>query len=95
MLTSSQAYCSVDFRIAGVNVEGRKHGPHVFRSSLASSMVNDGYPYETVRTVLGHTDPRAITHYAKLDIEKLRVCAIPVPPPSGKFKSFLKGGHVK
>jgi site-specific recombinase XerD len=80
------------FRTAGVNIEGRKHGPHVFRSSLASSMVNDGYSYESVRAVLGHTDPKAITHYAKLDIEKLRMCAIPVPPPSGKFKSFLEGG---
>lgn len=80
------------FKKAGVDTTGKKHGPHVFRSSLASSMVNDGHSYESIRAILGHTDPDAVKHYAKLDIEKLRTCALPVPPPSGSFLRFLKGG---
>jgi len=80
------------FGLAGINISGKKHGPHTFRSSLASSMVNDDVPYEAVRTILGHSDPDAIKHYAKLDIEKLRECAIGVPKPSGSFKTFLDGG---
>lgn len=80
------------FQKAGVDATGKKHGPHVFRSSLASSMVNDGHPYESIRAILGHTDPDAVKHYAKLDIERLRTCALPVPPPSGSFLRFLKGG---
>jgi len=80
------------FKIAGIDISGKKHGPHTFRSSLASSMVNDNVPYEAVRKILGHADPDAIRHYAKLDIEKLRECAIEVPKPSGSFKTFLDGG---
>ena len=80
------------FGLAGIDISAQKHGPHTFRSSLASSMVNDDVPYEVVRSILGHSDPDAIKHYAKLDIEKLRECAIEVPKPSGSFKTFLNGG---
>ena len=41
---------------AGIDPAGRKQGAHAFRSSLASSMVNDNIPYEAVRKALGHTD---------------------------------------
>jgi site-specific recombinase XerD len=80
------------FKEAGIDISGKKHGPHTFRSSLASSMVNDAIPYDVVRSILGHTDPDAVKHYAKLDIERLRECAIEVPEPSGIFKEFLDGG---
>lgn len=82
------------FRAAGIDITGKKHGPHTFRSSLASSMVNDGIPYEAVRKILGHSDPNAMKHYAKLNIELLRQCAIEVPEPSGKFKEFLQGSDL-
>lgn len=80
------------FGLAGIDISEKKHGTHTFRSSLASSMVNDDVPYEAVRSILGHSDPDAIKHYAKLDIEKLRECSIEVPKPSGSFKTFLDGG---
>lgn len=80
------------FKKAGIEISGKKHGPHALRSSLASSMVNDNIPYDVVRIILGHTDPDAVIHYAKLDIEKLREYAIEVPEPSGIFKNFLEGG---
>jgi site-specific recombinase XerD len=79
------------FKLAGINTSGKKHGPHSFRSSLATSMVNDNVPYEAVRKLLGHVDPDAIKHYAKLDVEKLRLCSIETIKPSGLFKSFLEG----
>jgi site-specific recombinase XerD len=82
------------FEMAGVDISARKHGPHAFRSSLASSMVNGNVPYEAVRKVLGHSDPDAIKHYARLDIAKLRECAIEVPQPAGTFKMFLDGGAL-
>ena len=80
------------FKMAGIDISGKKHGPHTFRSSLASSMVNDDIPYDAVKKILGHNDPNAIKHYVKLDIEKLRKFAIEVPKPSGSFKIFLDGG---
>lgn len=82
------------FKKANIDISGKKHGLHSFRSSLASSMVNDNIPYEAVRGVLGHIDPDAIKHYAKLDIERLRDYAIDVPEPTGIFKDFLTGKRV-
>ena len=80
------------FDKAGVDYKGKKHGLHALRSSLASSMVNDNVSYDIVRKVLGHTDDDSIKHYARIDIEELRKCAIEVPVPSGKFKKFLEDG---
>ncbi|MBR0341312.1 MAG: tyrosine-type recombinase/integrase [Oscillospiraceae bacterium] len=79
------------FKDAGIDITGKKHGPHVFRSSLASSMVNDGVSYEMVRRILGHSDPDVIKHYAKSDIENLRLCAIEPPAPEGHFQEYLSG----
>lgn len=79
---------------ANINIAGRKHGSHALRSSLASSMVNDGASYEVVRRILGHTDPNVIKRYAKADIENLRLCAIDPPPASGLFLEYLSGKEV-
>lgn len=82
------------FDNAKISTEGKKHGSHSLRSSLASSMVNDGASYEVVRRILGHTDPDVIKRYAKADIENLRLCAIDPPSPSGKFLNYLTGKEV-
>ncbi len=79
---------STAIRSAGIVPGGRKCGPHAFRASLASSMVNDDVPYEVVRNTLGHTDVNAIKSYAKLDVERLRVYALAVPRATG-FKACL------
>jgi integrase len=81
-------------KLAGIEINGRKHGPHAFRSSLASSMINDDSSYETVRKILGHSDPNVIKHYVKTDIEKLRLCAIDPPKPKGLFEEYLSGKKV-
>ena len=79
---------------AKIDIAGKKHGPHAFRSSLASSMVNDGASYETVRKILGHSHPDVIKHYARTDIENLRLCSIDPPVPSGFFEDYLSGKKV-
>jgi site-specific recombinase XerD len=92
MTTSSMRHVFTDcFLAAGINISGKKHGPHSLRSSVASSMINEGVPYEVVRKMLGHVDPDAVKHYAKIDIENLRSYAIDVPLPSGNFSSLLMG----
>lgn len=75
--------------MASVDTAGRHHGPHSLRASMATSMVNDSVPYDAVRKVLGHSDPNAIKHYAKNDLENLRRCALDVPAPSGILLDFL------
>lgn len=79
------------FSKAGIDTTGKKHGPHVFRFSLASSMINHGESYDVVRKILGHADPDAVKHYARVDIERLRAYAIAPPAPSGCFQEFLDG----
>ena len=80
---------------AKIDCGNRGVGPRAFRSSLASSMINDSIPYEAVRKTLGHIDPNAISHYAKLDIEQLRFYALPVPRATGAFADFLAGRECK
>lgn len=82
------------FAAANVNTAGKKHGPHAFRSSLASSMVNDNASYEVVRRILGHSNSDVIKHYAKADIENLRMCSIDPPIPTGIFRDYLSGKGV-
>lgn len=82
---------NVCMRKSGVEPNGRRHGPHMFRSSAATSMVNDGVSYEAVRRILGHKDPNVIQHYAALDVINLRNCALQVPEPTGYFKDLLEG----
>lgn len=77
--------------VAGIEPGGRKQGAHAFRSSLASSMINDNIPYEAVRKILGHTDQNAIRSYARLDMEQLRGYALPVMEAAGIFAEFLEG----
>ena len=76
---------------AEVDYTGKRHGPHSFRSSLATAMVNTGMPYDAVRKTLGHVDPESVKHYAALDIENLRKCAIDVPKAGGVFAKCLSG----
>lgn len=82
------------FAAANINTAGKKHGPHAFRSSLASSMINDNASYEVVRRILGHSNPDVIKHYAKADIENLRMCSIDPPIPTGSFRDYLSGREV-
>lgn len=94
------SYSVVSFAIkkhmirSGIDISKKKHGPHSLRASLASSMVNDGVSYESVRKVLGHDSQNAIKHYARLDIQLLRKCALKCPGPSKSLALFLKGGSL-
>lgn len=75
--------------LAGIDTKSKKQGPHVLRSSLASSMVNDSVSYETVRKILGHNSENAIKHYARIDVENLRHYSLDPPEAVGTFKAFL------
>lgn len=75
----------------GIDIGNRKRGAHSLRASLASSMVNDGIPYEAVRKTLGHSDLNSTKCYARLDLEQLRPYTLSPPEASGLFFEFLTG----
>jgi hypothetical protein len=54
-------------------------------------MVNNDVPYDVVREALGHASPQAIKHYARVDIDSLRLYALDVPGPTGTFAAILQG----
>lgn len=80
---------TANFKKAGVDISDRKHGGHALRSSLLTSMINNGMTYEEARYVLGHSDDESINHYAALDVKHLRLCSSDIPAPSGRFKEML------
>lgn len=85
---------SKGFRTAHIDTSNKKHGAHSLRSSLATDMVNTGESYDQTRKVLGHRSPDAIKHYARLDVERLRLCALEARKPTGFFERFLNGEEV-
>lgn len=85
-------YCIVARTIqkSGINPDGRKQGAHALRSSLASHLLEEGNSYQIIQKVLGHTSPDAAKHYVRVEIKKLKDCALAVCPPSDALLSILR-----
>ena len=65
------------FRRADVCIpEGKKHGMHVLRHSLASNMLAAGIPIPILAEALDHADIKTTMQYIKIDIAQLRSCAL-------------------
>jgi len=75
--------------IAGIDTNGRKHGPHSLRSSLATALLNEGNSHYAIQEALGQTSPNAVKSYIKTDVENLRDYALSVPKPFGSFAANL------
>ena len=84
----------VQFGRTDVDIAERRRGGRALRSSVASNMINDGFSTEIVRKVLGHGTKYALRHYARIDVENMRLCPLSVPEPAGVFARLLfpKGG---
>jgi len=67
------------FKKAGINTEGKHHGLHSLRHSLATSLLGDGVPINEIATILGHTSATSTKAYVWSDIEHLRIAAMEVP----------------
>jgi site-specific recombinase XerD len=80
------------FKRSGIDFGHRRHSSHALRMSYASHLIEDEVPYEVVRYALGHANRESTRHYVKFDIKRLRSCALTVPPSSGLFAEYLKGG---
>ena len=56
----------------------KKNGVHSLRHTLASEMLKQSTPIETISSVLGHVNSNSTSIYLKIDIEKLRECVLEV-----------------
>jgi site-specific recombinase XerD len=90
-LTAGGGYAIVHkyMELAGIKGMGRKRGPQALRQSYATALVAKGVPYSIVKEALGHEDPESAKHYVRIDIKRLRPCAINVPKPIGAFAVVL------
>jgi integrase len=77
------------FKLANIAVAGRKRGTHALRMSYATALVTKGVPYAIVKEALGHDDPEASKYYVRVDVRRLRTCAVNVPKPTGAFAMNL------
>lgn len=65
--------------LAGVNYEGKHHGAHALRHSLATNMINNNVPISAISQVLGHSSSRTTEIYITKDTTHLRELSLEVP----------------
>jgi len=62
---------------AGIKIQnGKKHGPHALRHSLASALLEENTPLPIISEVLGHANTESTSAYLKIDINQLRKCSL-------------------
>ncbi len=77
---SSVAICSlVDKALERAGVESEYRGSHVFRHSLATTMLKHGASLPEIGDLLRHRRPDTTRIYAKVDLISLRSIALPWP----------------
>ena len=76
---------------AGIDLKGRRHGPHSMRHSLATAMLRNGTAMPVISESLGHTSTKTTMTYLRIDIDSILKCALPVPPVKDSFYN-QKGG---
>lgn len=75
---------------SGVNTDGKHHGPHSLRHSLAGALLNDGTMLPVISEVFGHRSTQTTMLYLRIDTMSLLKCALPVSPVSDDF--YLQRG---
>lgn len=72
------------------NWKSKKHGPHALRHSLASNMLKHNVSIPIIKTVLGHQSIESTKAYVSVDIEKLRLCSLPIPKMTSPYYNLKK-----
>ena len=58
---------------------GKKHGPHALRHSLASVLLEENTPLPIISEVLGHANTESTSVYLKIDINQLSKFSLEPP----------------
>lgn len=64
---------------ANIVLTNKHHGTNIFRHSIATSIINDGYSIYVVSSILGHKNINEAMTYAKVDIKNLKKISLEVP----------------
>ncbi len=79
------------FRKAGIDIKGRKFGPHSLRHTLAFRMLEASTVLPVISEVLGHESTESTRYYLRIDLKSLRQCMLEVPLVATDFYE-QKGG---
>lgn len=74
-----------------VDVNGRRHGAHAMRHSLACRFLENKEPMPVISEALGHRSTETTMSYLRIDVESLSQCVLNVPTVSNNFYE-QKGG---
>lgn len=66
-------------KIAGIQYEGRHHGPHALRHSLATNLMNENVPLSAISNIMGHSSIRSTEIYLTVDETNLKELSLEVP----------------
>jgi site-specific recombinase XerD len=66
------------FEKAGIEKKNRIFGMHMLRHNVASTMVRNEVPIETIAAILGHSTPDSTDIYITNDEERLKSCVLPL-----------------
>jgi len=80
------------FLNAGINIKGKRFGPHSLRHSLGFRMLELSTVLPVISEVLGHENTESTRYYLRIDLESMRQCMLDVPPVPIDFYE-QKGGY--
>lgn len=87
-LTSPTIHSIVSNAMKSANISNwkiKRHGPHSLRHSLASNLLKRNVSIPIIKTVLGHQSTESTKLYLSVDIEKLRLCSLPIPKITSQY----------
>ena len=64
---------------AGIRYEGRHHGPHSLRHSLATNLLSENVPISAIANIMGHSSTRTTEIYLTVDETHLKEISLEVP----------------
>jgi site-specific recombinase XerD len=76
---------------AGINIKGKRFGPHSLRHSLGFRMLEQSTILPVISEVLGHESTKSTRYYLRIDLKSMRQCMLDVPPVPTDFYE-QKGG---
>lgn len=66
------------FKKSGVNTNGKRHGLHSMRHSLATNLLRENVAVNEIASILGHSSIKSTKPYIWSDIKHLKMCALEV-----------------
>lgn len=66
------------FKKSGVNTDGKHHGLHSMRHSLATNLLGEDTTVNEIAAILGHSSAKSTKPYIWSDIKHLKMCALEV-----------------